>query len=137
MASHVLNDATVVINSVDLSDHVRSVELTYDADEQDNTAMGNDGFSSTLTGLKSGTVNLEFNQDYAASSVDDTLWPLFGTSFSIAIRATSGAISTSNPEWQGTASMFSYTPIGGSVGQTNTTPVTLKVQGAITRDVTP
>lgn len=133
MPSTVLNDATVILNSVNLSDHVRSVELTYDADEQDNTAMANGGFSSTLTGLKNGSINLEFNQDYAASSVDATLWPLFGTSFTFEIRPTSAAVSATNPKWTGTASMFGYSPLSGSVGQVNTTTVPLKVQGALTR----
>jgi hypothetical protein len=137
MATHVLNDAMVVINSVDLSDHVRSVEFTVSADEQDNTAMGNDGYSSTLTGLKTGTVTLEMNQDYAASSVYATLAPLFGSSFPVAIRPTSGAISSTNPEWQGTGSLFEFSFISGSVGNTNTTPVNIKIQGAITTDVTP
>lgn len=137
MATHVLNDAYVSINSVNLSDHVRSVELTVDADEQDNTAMGNSGYSSTLTGLKTGTLTLEFNQDYAASSVYATLQPLFGSSFPVAIRPTSGAISSTNPEWQGTGSLFSFSFISGSVGQTNTTPVSIKIQGAITVDTTP
>jgi hypothetical protein len=133
MASTVLNDAYVLLNSVDLSNHVRSVEITYDADEQDNTAMGNSGYSSTLTGLKNGSINLEFNQDYAASSVDATLWPLFGTSFAFEIRPTSSAVGATNPKWTGTASMFSYSPLAGQVGQTNVTPLTLKIQGALTR----
>lgn len=137
MASHVANDVYVAINSVNLSDHVRSCELTVEADEQDNTAMGNNGFSSTLTGLKTGTLTLEFNQDYAASSVYATLVGLFGTSFPVAVRPTSGAISSTNPEWQGTGQLFNFSYISGSVGQTNTTPVTIKISGAITADTTP
>lgn len=137
MASTVTNDAYVSINSVNLSAWCRSVELTVDADEQDNTAMGNGGFSSTLTGLKTGTLTLEFNQDYAASAVYATLVGLFGTSFPVAIRPTSGAISSTNPEWQGTGQLFTFTYIAGSVGQVNTTPVNIKISGAITADTTP
>ena len=139
MASHVLNDAYVSINSVDLSDHVRSVEFNVEADEQDNTAMGNNGYSSTLTGLKSGTLTLEFNQDYAASSVYATIQPLFDDAdgFPCAIRPTSGAISSTNPEWQFTGSLFTFPYISGSVGQTNVASVTIKIQGAVTVDTTP
>jgi hypothetical protein len=135
MATHVLNDAYVSLATVDLSDHVRSVELTIEADEQDATAMANGGYSQTLTGLKTGTINLEFNQDYAAGEVDATLFPLFGTTFAFEIRPTSAVVGATNPKWTGSAQMFNYNPIAGSVGQTNTTPVTLKIQGAVTRAV--
>ena len=40
MATFVFTDASVTINSVDLSDHVRSVTLDLSAEEQDDTAMG-------------------------------------------------------------------------------------------------
>jgi hypothetical protein len=138
VATHVLNNAYVAINSVDLSNHIRSVEFTVEADEQDNTAMGNGGYASFLTGLKTATVELECNQDYAAGSVYATLFPLFGTTgFPVAIRPDAGAIAATNPEWQGSGALMNLSLISGSVGQTNTTPVTIKIQGAITADVTP
>ena len=40
MAKFVLTDASLVINSVDLSDHVASVTLELNSEEIDTTAFG-------------------------------------------------------------------------------------------------
>ena len=72
MAKFVLTDASVTLNSVDLSDHVASVTLDITADEIVTTAMG-DTFQSRTGGLKDGTLSIEFQQDFAASEVDATL----------------------------------------------------------------
>ena len=40
MATLVLTDASVNINSVNLSDHVTSVSVTYEADAVEDTNMG-------------------------------------------------------------------------------------------------
>lgn len=136
----ILYDAYVELNSVDLSDLVRSVELTFEGSEEDDSTMGNDGYSASDVGLLSGSLNIEFKQSYAAGKVDATLWPLVSTRADIPFKVrpvAADAISATNPEYQGTAKCFGYTPIGGSVGGVNTTSVPLKVQGAITRDVTP
>jgi hypothetical protein len=53
MASFVLTNAYVKINSVDLSDHVRSVKINYSAETPDNTAMGATTHSR-LPGLSTG-----------------------------------------------------------------------------------
>ena len=49
MAKFVLTDASVTINSVDLSDHVASVTLDITADEVEETAFGQT-FKSRLGG---------------------------------------------------------------------------------------
>ena len=68
MATFVFTDASVTINSVDLSDHVRSVTLDITAEEQDDTAMGAT-FRSRKGGLKEGSLSLEFNSDFAAAGI--------------------------------------------------------------------
>jgi hypothetical protein len=132
----VITDGYVELNSVDLSTDVRSVELTFEGDEVEDSTMGNDGFKSSDVGLLSGSVNLTFKQNYNAGRVDATLWPLVSTRADIpfVIRPTSDAASATNPEYSGTAKCFGYTPLTGGVGALNETTVPLKVQGAITRD---
>jgi hypothetical protein len=71
MAAFMLNNASVTVNSVDLSDHVTSVTFTEEADQLETTAMGDDN-RTMIGGLKSGTIDLEFNQDLAASDVQAT-----------------------------------------------------------------
>lgn len=132
MANFVLTDASVVVNSVDLSDQVRQVTLTVEADVQENTAMG-DTFRSRLGGLKDWSVEIEFNQDFAASEVDATLWPLIGTVTTVTIKPTSGAVSATNPSFSGSAILSEYPPLDGSVGDVATASVTFEGAGTLTR----
>ena len=137
MASFVSTNGYVSINSVDLSDHARSVNLTVEVDEQDNTAHGGGGYRSFLGGLKQWSVEIEWNQDFAASEVDATLWPLLGTSTTIAVRADSGAISATNPEYTGSSILTNYPILDGAVGDVATVSTTHRGTGALTRDTTP
>ena len=66
MATFVLDNASVTLNSVNLSDHVQSVTLDITADEIVTTSMG-DTFVSRTGGLKDGSLSIEFQQDFAYS----------------------------------------------------------------------
>lgn len=140
MADFVFKDALVVINSVDLSDHVASVSLDYNAETPDNTAMG-DTTRSFIPGLLVKGMSVEFHQDFAASNVDATIFPLVGAAaFPVRVRASkTGAISATNPEYQGNMIVENYPIFGGSVGDHARTTVTF-VSGdglALVRDTTP
>ena len=91
-----MNNASVTLNSVDLSDHVSSVTLDITADEIVTTAMG-DTFQSRTGGLKDGTLSIEFQQDFASSEVDATLFPLLGSTTAFIIKADAGSTSATNP----------------------------------------
>ena len=132
MAELVLTDASVVINSVDLSDHVGSVTISYSAAIQDKSAMG-DTFVTRLAGLKDWSASVEFNQDYAASNVDATIFPIVGTSVTCVFKPTSGAVSATNPSFTGAAFVESYDPISGSVGDVQKAPISLTGNGVLTR----
>lgn len=133
MASFVLTDAYVSINGVNLSDHVRSVKITYKADIVDNTAMGATAHTR-LPSLKDWSAEVEFNQDFAASNVDATLFPLVGASaFAVEFRPTSLAASSTNPKFTGNALLESYPPLGGKVGDLATATASLMGTGALTR----
>jgi len=132
MANFVLTDASVVVNSVDLSDQVRQVTLSVEADVQENTAMG-DTFRSRLGGLKDWSVEVEFNQDFAAAEVDATLWPLIGTSTTITVKPTSSAASATNPSYSGSVILNAYPPLSGSVGDVAVASVTFQGAGALSR----
>lgn len=129
MATFAFTDAYVTVNSVDLSDHVRQVTLDVSADELEDTAMG-DTFRSRIGGLKDWSVTLEFNQDFAASEVDATLWPLLGSTTTVVVRPTSAAAGATNPQYSGTVLVSQYNPLTNSVGDLATTSVTW--QGAST-----
>lgn len=118
MPTLVYTDALVTIDGVDLSDHVRSVSLTYEAEMLDDTAMGTSGTRSSKPGLKNWSFTVEFYQDYDAGSVDATLFDLVGADpFPIILRPKKAvAVGATNPNFTGNAVLESYPPLTGEVG---------------------
>ncbi len=113
MATHVFYDAQVDINSVDLSDHVKSVTLNIGARMEDDANMGDDT-EINLAGIKTWSLSVEFSEDFAASKVDATLFPLIGAAaFVWLVRPTSAAASATNPEYGGNAVLSTYSLGGG------------------------
>ena len=132
MAELVLTNAKVVLNSVDLSDHVKSVSINYSADMQEDTAMGDDTHKM-LGGLKNWSMDVEFNQDFGSSSVDATLFPLVGSTFAVSVVPVNTTVSATNPNFNGTGILESYPPLGGAVGDIATTSVTINAASTLLR----
>lgn len=132
MASFAFTDASVVINAVDLSDHVRSVTLNVEAEDLEDTAMG-DTFRSRIGGLKDWSIDLEFNQDFAASEIDATIFPILGTVVTVTVKPTSAAVGATNPSYSGSVLISEYNPLDGSVGDLATTSVSWPGAGTLTR----
>ncbi|HEY7730259.1 MAG TPA: hypothetical protein VH950_05075 [Gaiellaceae bacterium] len=140
MPKHVLRDCRVEVNSVVLSDHANAVTIEASRPEVEVTAMGS-AFQEFTPGIPDGTITVTFLQDYDAAKVDATIWPLISsaTPVNVNIRTTSGAISATNPEFQMSALVYSYSPISGDLGSPNTTEVTFRNASStgIVRDTTP
>lgn len=122
MATLAFIDARVEVNSVDLSDWVRSVSLPSQFDELDDTAMG-DVARSRIAGLEDGSISLEFNEDFASGGPDATIWAARGTVVPIEVRPTSASIGATNPDYQGTYLVSQVNPFGNSVGDLATRSV--------------
>jgi hypothetical protein len=126
MATLVFTDASVKINAVDLSDHVKSVKVNYSAEVQEATAMGMLS-KARKGGLKDWSAEIEFYQDYAAGKIDATIQPLVGvqTAFElIPVRGT--GVSATNPRYSGNGIIDSYPPYTGSVGEMGMAPITMQ-----------
>lgn len=131
MAKFTLTDAYVSVNGTAISDHLSSVTIENSADEIDFTAFGSSGYREFGAGLKDATVTAEAFQDFAASSLDAILYPLFSTggTFALEVRPTSSAASSTNPKYTMTARLFSYSPIAGAVGDASTTSLSFRNAG--------
>lgn len=134
MATFVFMDGRVEINSVNLSTLVRKITLSPSADAQESTAMGNT-YRTRLGGLKDWSAEVEFNQDFALSMVDATLFPLLGSTFSVKIRPTTAVVGPTNPEYQGTGLLTEYVPMDGAVGDLAVSTVSIEGAGTLTRAV--
>ena len=123
MAKIVLTDVHVDINGNVLSPWVASCTITTDVNEVATTAFG-DTAVTRVGGLKDSNVAFEFHQDFAASEIESIVYPLIGTVVPVKVRPTSGAIATTNPEYQFSVLVSSWTPIAGAVGDLATVSVT-------------
>ena len=134
MANLVLTNAFIWVDGVDLSAHVAEVQINRQTEMVDDTAMG-DSFRSFLTGLQTWSMEIEFHQDYAASQVHATIWPILAcNNVCFEIRPINVCTTTINPSWTGEMAIESYPPIGGRVGELLDTRMTARsVGGTITQ----
>ena len=130
MAILVLKDASVTVNSVDLSDYVASVTIDYQVEAVPADAMGNTA-RAFAAGLQNSTVNVTFNQDYATSQVEATIFPLVGTNTTVVVKPTSAAVSATNPSYTIAGFLAASQPVNGAVGELATQAIT--VTGALTK----
>lgn len=117
MAKLVLTDASVTINAISLSDRANSITLNYEIDSVETTAFGSVGHTFS-GGLQNLSVEIALMQDLAASNVEATIFPLVGTTTTLAIKNTSAATSATNPLYTiSNAYLASHTPVAGAVGE--------------------
>lgn len=141
MARIVLTNVKVTVGGVDLSDHISSVALstTYDVLETTAFAGGNvpSAAKTRIAGLADNSVTFEFHQDFAATEVEATVYPLLGTSTAVTVQPVDAAVAADNPEYQFNALVSEWTPLNGAVGELATASVTWPITGPIVKDVTP
>lgn len=124
MAQLVLNNASITINSVDLSDRANSVTLTYEVDSVEVTAFGDSGHKFA-GGLQNISCEVSFQQDFAANEVEATIYSLVGTTTTVRIKPTSSAVSATNPEYiLSNTFLGAHTPVMGAVGELAMTELT-------------
>ena len=133
MAKFVFLDVTLSVGGTDLSDHIDKLTIEADVAEVDSTSFGSGGWGEVLGGLKNWTATIEFQQDFAASKVDATLWPALGTLVTLVAKPTSDSVSATNPSFTGTALVKQYSPIDGGVGDLAKNSVTWPGSGALVR----
>ena len=132
MAKFVATDYKVTVNGTNLSSSLTSVDLSLSSDEVDTTTFGGE-WRTVTGGLKSGSITLNFNQDFGISSIDSTLWPLLNTAATVVIQPTSATVSSTNPSYTAIALVNSYQPFASSVGDLATLSVTWPTSGTVTR----
>ena len=130
MAVYLNNGVSVVLNSVDLSDHVTAVTVNQSFEEITITAMG-DSAQKFAKGLESSTVTLDFLNDTAASSVNQTLKAAYGT-VALVIKQTSAAVSATNPSYTTTVLINNLNQVNGAVGDISSQSLTLTCNSVIT-----
>lgn len=136
--ARILKNVYLTVNAVNLSSFLREIELSYEVDEKDQTTLADDTMKS-YPGLKKWRIKGKLLQSFAASEVDATLFPLVGNTagFAVALRVTNAAISSTNPEFQGTGILVKYPPMSGGVGDLHEADFEIAAMSDLVRDVTP
>jgi hypothetical protein len=128
----VLTNASVVLASTDISQYITSITLNSTFDIVETTAFGNTA-KTRVAGLADNSVTFEFNQDYATSAIEQTIYPLLGTAANTVVKPVAGTTTTINPQYTFSALISEWTPLNGSVGELATASVTWPISGAITK----
>jgi hypothetical protein len=132
MAKYVVTATNVTLNGTNISDSVAQASLEITAADVDVTDFGSGGFTEVVGGLKSGTVSLDFHQDYAAGAIASLLNPLLGSIATVTLKPNGTATSATNPAWTATVLVNSITPISGAVGDLATFSVSYPTSGSVT-----
>ena len=137
MATFVLTAEYLALSGTDVSSYVRSCTLELNADNPEFSNMASAGSREYKIGMKSGTLNVEFNQDYAnsASATDQLLWGIWNTGSNVTfeVRPTSSAVGTANPKYTGSVVPVNYPAVGGAVGDAATVSISWPTSGAVSR----
>ena len=132
MAIFVATDYKITLNGTNLSSYLTHAELKISANDVTTTSFGSQ-YVTRVAGLKEGSVSLTFNQDFAASAIDATIYALVGSLGTVVITPTSSAVSTANPAYTAVVSIIDYSPFASNIGDLATVSLTWPTSGAISR----
>ena len=135
MAKFLATQFNITLNGTDLSSSLHSVTLDVSSNEVDTTTFGTTSnvYKTVVGGILSGSAKLDFYQDYAAGSVDATIWPLINTIGTLVIKPNGTAVSATNPSYTAQVLINAYTPVMGSIGDLSSFSVTWPTNGSVTR----
>jgi hypothetical protein len=128
----VITNANVSIGGVDLSSHITKVTLSTTRAEIETTTFGNTAVRR-VAGLSDSSVAIDFNQDFAAASVETTLYPLIGSTATVVVKPNGTATGTANPSYTFSALVTEWMPLDAQVGELAAASITWPIDGTIAK----
>jgi len=128
----VITNANVSIGGVDLSSHITKVTLSTTRAEVETTTFGNTAVRR-VAGLADNSVAIDFNQDFASSSVETTLYPLIGGTTTVIVKPNGTATGTANPSYTFSALVTEWMPLDAQVGELAAASITWPIDGTIAK----
>jgi len=133
MAKFVVKDPVIIVGGSTVTASCASATISLEADDVETTAFGSD-WRTRVGGLKGGTVDFEFHQDFGAGGVDALLYPLLGGTAAVSIKpGGTAATSATNPAYTFDVLVAQYSPMDSAVGDLATVSVSFPVTGPVTR----
>lgn len=131
MAKYVVTATDVTLNGTDISSACARAELVINSAEVETTDFGSNGWTEVIGGLKSGSVTLDFHNDFGAGGVSALFQDLVGTIGTVTLTPNGTAVSATNPKYTAEVLVSSFTPVSGAVGDLATFSVTFPTSGAV------
>jgi hypothetical protein len=132
MAKYVVTGTHVTLNGTNISSACAAATLELTAAEVDVTDFGSAGFTKVIGGLKSGTVSLDFHNDYGVGGINTLLNPLLGSLATVTLNPNGTATSATNPRFTALVLVNSISPVAGAVGDLATFSVSFPTSGEVT-----
>ncbi len=131
MAKHVLYNASLTVNAVDLSDKVKTISYSDGINGQDAAAMSEVQDYEMPGTIKISDITVTFFQDYAPSKVYQTVHPLVvaRTTFNIVVKPDSGAAASTNPQFTIAVFVRSCQVVNGTRGDAHMNQVVFAPAG--------
>jgi hypothetical protein len=133
LAKYIVTGNNVSIAGTDVSASVARAELTISSTEVDVTDFASGGFTEVVGGLKSGSLALDFHQDFGAGALASVLNESIVEI--IVIAGNGSTASADTPSFTGTYLVNSVSPVSGAVGDLSTYSITFPLSGAIVKAV--
>jgi hypothetical protein len=133
MAKFVVIDPVIIVGGSTVTASCASATISLEADDVETSAFGSE-WRTRVGGLKGGSVDFEFHQDFGAGGVDALLYPLLGGTAAVSIKpGGTAATSATNPEYTFDVLVAQYSPMDSAVGDLATVSVSFPVTGPVTR----
>ena len=128
MSKFLLKDVKVMVGTTDLSLHAFNVDTPGTREQVDVSGFSTVGTREYLPGLADESIVIQFENDFAASSVHSVLEPLYrlGTTTLVYVVPTSAAVSATNPAFGGQGVLFDYNGLSGALNARSETTATFK-----------
>ncbi len=136
MTKIVLLDAQLSIANNNLTTWNSKIELSDEYEAKPTTTYASGGAEEVLGGLEKFEIALTFKQSYTTAELDSIMWALRRSVVTFNCRASIGAVTASNPQYQGSILINKWVPISGSVGDVAEVDVTFPGSGALARVTT-
>ena len=129
MAKFAATDVYVLLNGQNISDWCFSVDIPDTKEQIDVSGFNPTGSKEFVPGTRDQSIVIGVEQDFSNSTaVHGLLNPLYvnNTVFAIEIRPTSGARSSTNPWFGGSAQMYEYDGLNAQLNARADITVTLR-----------
>lgn len=139
MATKVLNNYYVLLNSVDLTAYVRNIQPNFQQETGDDTAGASVTAREFVPTIKNASIALTFNLELGAGAVEATLWAIYDGNAAVTLTWAAGGSTPAadNPVYTASVVLTSFPPFEGEVGTKGEVTVQFQVTGAVSRDITP